>query len=578
MALGPLPGTPVSMNLSNKSKHNQDGRCEHTGAAPHYDALRDTAAWLGVLWLFRFFVMKEPLPNFLNYKELFKIPTYRSFMDAGVEVGESSYGDFWWRFYTDAKVIVSKLTHQPRRDGQQQLDDAGQDSGKIARMAGQQTVSAQQTRSQTEHYLTPPPVSCMAELGGGNPNNPRAYCPSWIIAQGLLLDELMALLVPELLDQQKQVHAGYNACGSQKERLDGRWCSAKASIDSMIHDIRRALQMLASRPICPDTGVLLADRPTFRSQFETGDLFQLFLLPAFKSPTFVKFEEQMRAAQDNYFATAVVVEQPTRNEIDRVIAERVAGPLESLGCTGFFIRNALDDIRQFMNMNGGHSLNNGGRPFGGAGPQIVLPQVSAGLSLLQPSLPAEADTLADGLTPRTRRRPTTQQTILRHESAQGSSEVRRLKLCDNECTDLADYWRKWIVVWRPLEQECGETWRNDTQIPGQKKVTTRSTWWNLRRPIFTLIEHYLSYMTEEDALSEANATFCSVPSNRTNRKRNVKAVAAAFVKKAKELGVQTTRIGRPPRRVQGPRRLQHNGSAFAAAFRTTAAPEHMDAI
>jgi hypothetical protein len=223
-ALGPLPGTTVSMNLTNKAMHNQEGRSEYTGAAPHYDALRDTAAWLGLLWIYRFFVMKEPLPNFLNYKELFKILTYRSFTNAAARVSESSYSDFWTRFYTDAHVIVGMLTHQPRREGQQYLDDAGETSDKVARMAGHQTVSVQQTRSQVEHYLTPPPVSSMAELGGGKASNPRAYSPSWIIAQGLLVDELMYLLCPDLLEQQKQVHTGYNACKTQKQRLDGRWC------------------------------------------------------------------------------------------------------------------------------------------------------------------------------------------------------------------------------------------------------------------------------------------------------------------------------------------------------------------
>ena len=85
-----------------------------------------------------------------------------------------------------------------------------------------------------------------------------------------------------------------------------------------------------------------------------------------------------------------------------------------------------------------------------------------------------------------------------------------------------------------------------------------------------MIDYYLTLMPEEAALSEANLTFCSVEPSRTTGKRAIKAVSAAFVKKVKELGIRTTPLGRPPRR------LQHNGSAFAAAFPTTAAPEHMD--
>jgi hypothetical protein len=103
------------MNLTNKSKHKPEGRSEYTGAAFYYDALRDTAAWLGLLWLYRFFVTKEPFPDFLKYEILFKIPTYRSVTDAATEIRESSYSEVWARFYADAEVIVGKLTHQCRR-------------------------------------------------------------------------------------------------------------------------------------------------------------------------------------------------------------------------------------------------------------------------------------------------------------------------------------------------------------------------------------------------------------------------------------------------------------------------------
>lgn len=566
-ALGPLPGTPVSMNLTNKAKHNQEGRNEYTGAAPHYDALRDTAAWLGLLWMWRFIILGEGFPNFLNYQELFKVPTYRSAKNAAEPISDSSYSDIWTRFFADAKVVVGMLTHMGRRQGQQEMDDAGCDPGDISRMAGHQTASVKQTRSQVEHYLTPPPVSGLSQRGDGDPKNTRAHCPSWIIASGVLLEELMELGFSELLEQQRQVHAGYDACKTHQERLDGRWCSAKASIDSMVHDIRRALQMLASRPICPDTGVLLANEPTFRSQFAQSDLFQLFRLPVFNSPKFLEFEDQMREAQDNYFATSAVLDAPVRNELARAINEQIAGPLEVIGRCTHFIRNAVESVQAFQQARvvgyGGPSFNNGSFVGGAAGPQMLPPQPPAGLLLLHPPLPAQADTLADGSTPRIRCRPTTQLTILQHENAQGLPEIR-LELCDQECTSLADYWRKYTTVWRPLEWEQGEGWRNDRQTPGQKKDTKRSTWWSLRRPIFKVIEFYMNSMSEEEALSRANDLFCSVPANRTNGKRPIKKVSGAFKDKAKALNIPKTKLGRRPSRSR-----PNNGSAFAAAFPTT---------
>jgi hypothetical protein len=70
--VGPLPGTIVSFQVTNKAKHNQVGRLEYTAAAPHLDPLRDTSAWHGLLWIWRFIILMEPFPDFLDYKVLFK--------------------------------------------------------------------------------------------------------------------------------------------------------------------------------------------------------------------------------------------------------------------------------------------------------------------------------------------------------------------------------------------------------------------------------------------------------------------------------------------------------------------------
>lgn len=133
--IGPKPGIEVSMMVTNKGKWNTVGRLEYTGTCPHIDPLRDTAAWHGILWLFRFAILKEPFPNVLNRNEYFDWPTYRA-IHTITPMSESSYSETWHNFFSDAGACVGKLTHQPRRQGQQEMADAGWDPGDISRMVG----------------------------------------------------------------------------------------------------------------------------------------------------------------------------------------------------------------------------------------------------------------------------------------------------------------------------------------------------------------------------------------------------------------------------------------------------------
>jgi hypothetical protein len=87
--LGPDPGLPVSYFLTNQGKTNQVGRVEYTGAAPHYDALRDVSASLGMLTLYRFLGTAECLPDFLDYDNFMDIPTLPSLQNCRKAVGVS---------------------------------------------------------------------------------------------------------------------------------------------------------------------------------------------------------------------------------------------------------------------------------------------------------------------------------------------------------------------------------------------------------------------------------------------------------------------------------------------------------
>jgi hypothetical protein len=555
--LGPDPGLLVSCFLTDKGKTNQVGRVEYTGAAPHFDALRDVSAAHGMLHLYRFLKTAENFPNFLDYKDYMAVPTLPSVQNPRMPVGPTTFSANYTSFFEDAQVIVNKKSHQQRGQALRDMENNGVHPSHGTRLAGNASADINMSRAQKRSYLTPPPVPAMTQRAGGDPHFPRSHCPPWITVFGVPLEKVLLLIIPQWLDMQKLVDAEYNACTSMKEKRAGRWCSAKKSLDSMIHDIRRAFQMLASRPICPDTGILLADQPTYRSQFKDGVFYELLSLPVFESDDYKDFESRMRIAQDQYFAAEVALAAPVRNELDQILKARVDDRLSGIARSLHFLTNAVSSLSPVI----------GSGSLGGAADRQIVSPLSPGLpSRLQPSLPAHEDTLANGSSPRKKRRAISQQDIVREqrELARVQGSYQQEALDDRACTTLRQYWQLYKTKWLPLEQETNGEWRKDFKTPGLGRIESRREWWSRRSPMFALVNHYInsSHLSEEDALIQADIVFCSVPISVRIQMRPIKKLQAAFRAKLKELGVASL-PGRPRSKKK---RRGNNGNAFAAAF------------
>jgi hypothetical protein len=79
--IGALPGTICSFFISRRSKDNLGDRKNVAAAAPHADPLRDCAFYYGLLWIWRFFFLKELgdgiFPDFRNYHLLASMASHR---------------------------------------------------------------------------------------------------------------------------------------------------------------------------------------------------------------------------------------------------------------------------------------------------------------------------------------------------------------------------------------------------------------------------------------------------------------------------------------------------------------------
>jgi hypothetical protein len=75
------------------------------------------------------------LPEFLDYDKWFVLFVHRQQSNAHAFVDPSDYYRVWKAFFDQALVCVAKLTHQCRRQAMQELDDAGEETSKIARIS-----------------------------------------------------------------------------------------------------------------------------------------------------------------------------------------------------------------------------------------------------------------------------------------------------------------------------------------------------------------------------------------------------------------------------------------------------------
>lgn len=531
--IGPQ-GTECSMTVTNKGKANQVGRIEYTGKAPHLDPRCDTSSMHGILWLFRFVANKEPFPNFLEYRELFAEPTYKA--DRVDSLGTRSMQDLFRQYFADADVDVGKLTHQGRRQGSQEMDLHGCSMTDISRMTGHAKQGRDGTRAQNESYVTNPPVTGMVQRAGGEPKHPRSHQPPWCSVEVPL--ELLELVFPMGLDMQRKVHHAYSQTSSHRERKEKRLCAAKGSINAMLLDVKRSIQMMASRPLDPETGCLLESEPSIRMLYEKGAFCDVFGLDALRSPAFTAFEADVFEAQKSYY-NGVLVEKERSTAMERAVNElhREVHHLRrdqrllfsQQGQIIDLLRQQMSGVPAFTSTQGeeltGRRRLGEEDDYDSLGSQQYDNNNNHQSVLCLPEIPAAAeDTLANGSSPRKRRRPISQEAILIAEAQRGisSNGCPRPVLADNKRRrmHIRDHWRAYKMVYRPLEQEWGYQWRADVKHPTRREVkSSKKTFWCIRLPIYRLVEFFLTESSddEEEALSKCDQFYSSLPTVKTGK-------------------------------------------------------------
>jgi hypothetical protein len=581
-AIGPGRGTNVDFAITNDGKVNKEGKITYTALAPHVNPLWDPSGLQGLCLFYRHSIMMEPFPNHVNYidfqdhpeDDFAKRPVYREIKDYNAHLDKNTMNDQWKAFYASQNIFSDKVTHQGRRQVQQELCDDGISQDKIGRFCHYSEGGGRKggNQKQAKHYLTNPPVDATVSRSGGDRNHPKQHDPAYNNCGRVsgALDAVMKKGAPYVGLECDKVKIEEDLTPNYKNREEKRLIMARGSVDAYKHKIERAFLLAAARRVDMD-GRLIPDSQPNYLRFQPS--ISLFRHPVFQSDEFLRLVAEMRKIEDDALSHHVEISETAMNEVERVIKNEVSTQLSCLSSNVQKILTRQDRQDGAMKQNdqtqhqlveglyqlaqnqqtlmnylaspnsgaANHSLTPTLPPFqlGLPQPHSIpwrgVPQVSIMGSVGTGNQPGDngiTDNVtlglkADGCTPRKRKRA-----IPRHHDY-GDGRV----LMSTENKSLDDFWfefahgRNGNRALRDLEAVSMD-WRRDPP-----KSSKFKTFWGYRSPIYNLITHYMEKekLNEVEALNKARPLFESVTKTR-NGKPNMPILSKLFKDKLIELG------------------------------------------
>jgi hypothetical protein len=94
---------------------------------------------------------------------------------------------------------------------------------------------------------------------------------------------------------------------------------------------------------CARTSSLACWRPSYYIRWKSSPLYKLV---AFSHPMFLSFVDKMRVAQDTEAAHQIAIPGLIRNEVERVVTEKVCLPLHQTHATLTAILLQLKELQQ----------------------------------------------------------------------------------------------------------------------------------------------------------------------------------------------------------------------------------------
>ncbi|KAJ1446300.1 hypothetical protein M885DRAFT_591874 [Pelagophyceae sp. CCMP2097] len=279
-------GTLALWTILNGGKSNQSGNLEYMASFMHMNPLLCAVGAGGLLKLFRFCCLDEPLEVYDDlsagkfYVGLFTTFVMRSDESKSKAMNYQRLYDGFVSLSSSTGIDLRKPTHFCRVNAVQTLNNSGLD-GDLAQRAVRRVSD-----STSESYLDGPPASTTAYLAGGPEcGNLRSFHSPQTQAMGSA--EVLAvidILVPRLLANAKAIQAAFDlaAHGQRKDTKEQRLHTLLGSSKAAVFQVKAALVQAASRPRGADAQIV--QNSDVVARLFLGN--PVFKLPAFISPEF----------------------------------------------------------------------------------------------------------------------------------------------------------------------------------------------------------------------------------------------------------------------------------------------------
>jgi hypothetical protein len=307
--IGGRGGMDCGHFVSNNAKENKAGHMTYKAFARHACPLLDAAAWDGTALFQRFVIQGERFPNFANWNDFATRPLYRAIRNYNQNLQATRMGGFWREYFDEYDIICDKVTHQPRKQGQQMMDEVGVVAGDIARHAGHKPGSAMGydraglSDIQLESYLSSVCIPTTTSAAGGRHLSLETHNPGWGVVDATtqqLLDDLLDMMLPQVRQQLAAAQHRYNTAVDAQDRYDRRLVMGLGAIRYVKFAMERSLLFLASRPVrrnSDNVWTLQADSAV-HVDLCANEPRSIFNHRAFRSAEFTALKARVRVEQD----------------------------------------------------------------------------------------------------------------------------------------------------------------------------------------------------------------------------------------------------------------------------------------
>lgn len=297
--IGPR-GQTILCQVSDGGKTNKNNNLHYTGILPHRNPLWCAVFARGALHLHRF--IKEELPNWKEVETMFHRPTLRGTGAVDKSMPARSMRECVNRLYDAIGIHAPKVTHMGRRQGQQELADAGILIDDIKRWC--KYIYDEQALSYFLHVAAGP----MLQRCGYDPKAPRAMQAPHLSVD---VSSLVQLICPELIRLEDEVSVAFAACKSFKDAKAQCLYMADGLYRALRFEFETFIQCSAARPRHHTTGsVLMNERPLF-AQFQEHN--SLFHHKIFATAEFKKVLHAIGAAETAEMSQSHITRNPSLN-------------------------------------------------------------------------------------------------------------------------------------------------------------------------------------------------------------------------------------------------------------------------